>query len=127
MSNVNDNQKGGPAFIQRQGAGILFGLSLGFDHGQIPPLGTAYGGASFGGLPSNTLLVDSQRRFLAGLITSLLCLTDKMPLLVEINPAIAGATIAMAEGDAALEDIGIVPVIRTRRFWSRDIQEFAQL
>ena len=102
VADIEDDQEGRPALFRRQGAGVGFGPCPGAQHGVVETLG-----------------------FLAE--PELLGFDDGAAAPVAVDEAVAGAAVAVAEDDAALEDVGVVAGVLTRRVGRRFAEQFGQL
>ncbi len=90
VADVDDDQERRPAFFGRQGAGVAFGLAAGALQGVVESLA------------GNSKL-------------DLLGFEDEVAAPVAVDAPGRAAAVAVAEGDAALEDVGVVACILARR------------
>ena len=90
MADVDNDQEGRPAFLGRQGACVALGLTTGALQGVVEALG---GSAEF----------------------DLLGLQHEVAALEAVDATRRFAAVAVAEGDAALEDVGVVARVLARR------------
>jgi hypothetical protein len=122
-NDVDDDQEGRPALVVRQRLGVGLGLAAGADHGVVPGGGAADGGAFLrfpgGGGEEGELLG-------ALLVAALLGFEREAAALVEIDAAGAAGAVGVAEGDGALEDVGVAGVVGLARVRTRDVQEIAE-
>ena len=83
VADVEDDEKGRPAFVGRQVAGVVFSLAMGAQQGVVELAGFRPG-ADFLGF------------------------ADEAAAFVAVDETVAGAAVAMMKDDAALEDVGVV-------------------
>ena len=102
MAHVDDDEEGRPALGGRQRAGITLGLRAGAHQRVVEALGGR------GGL-------------------DLLRFEHEGAAAIAIDEAGAGAAVAMSEGDAALEDIGVVARVLARRLGLGHTEQAAEV
>ena len=83
VAHVDHHQERRPALVGRQRAGVLLGLAARAQHRVVEALGVRRG-------------------------LQPLRLADEAGALVAVDEAVALAAVAVAEGDAAFEDVGVV-------------------
>ncbi len=131
VAHVDHHHEGRPPLGGRQGAGVGFGLPAGAEHGAVPRPGAAHGGALLAGarLLAGRPKEGEQPPGLLGLLSlgALLGLQDEGAAAVQVDEAGAGGAVAVAEGDAALEDVGVVGVVRDGGIGVRHPKQVAQL
>ena len=138
VADIDDDEKRRPALGDRQGAGILFGLPLGLEHRHIPALGAAHCRAAPTREPVAGLFAQKnpprppfvkggcERSERGDFVAPLLGLQNETAMLVKIDAADAGHAGAVAKGDRALEDVGVIAVIRAGGVGARDAQKIAE-
>ena len=105
MANVDHDQEGGPALIDRESFGVNFGLPAGFHHSVIPALGPADTVAFL-----KPLGFRRQHEFAVSVLgfAPLFRLQDEAAPLVEVDPAVAGGAVRVLEFDVPLENVGVL-------------------
>ena len=89
-------------FLGGQGAGVLVGLIVGAQHGLVPARAVERA-------------------------AGLLGLADEAAAAVEVDEAVVGAAVGLADDDAALEHVGVVAGVVPRRVGARQTEDLAQL
>ena len=102
VADIDDNEKRRPAFRRRQRAGVTLGLAAGALHGVVEAPG---GGAGL----------------------DLLGFEHEVAALVAVDAAGGFAAVAVAEGDAALEDVGVVARVFACRVGRLDAEQAAEV
>ncbi|MBK1631588.1 hypothetical protein CKO31_12705 [Thiohalocapsa halophila] len=101
-ADVGHQQEGRAALLRRQGAGVAAALGVGLEHGRVPG----------GGLHAQARLLGLQHEAAAT---------------VAVDAPDALATVGLVEGDAALEDIGVLRLVRLRRVRRRQAEQSREL
>ncbi len=123
VADIHDQQERRAAFGGWQGAGVLFGLAAGAQHGVIPGDRTAVPhpfACRLGGLQPTVYSRNPWR------ISALLGFQYETLAPIEVDAAGAGGAVAVLEGHGAFEDIGIGGIIRRGGVRPRHTQHVAQ-
>ena len=102
-ADIDDDQEGRPAMLDRQGAGILLGLFARAAHQDVP-LARAGRGACLVGQQARKHRPLGRKRFRAQSLAALLGLQHEAAALVEVDPA-APVLLLAGQDDRTLEDI----------------------
>ena len=100
VADIDHHQEGRPALVGRQGAGVVLGLGAGAQQGVVETACAA-----------DLELLRFQHEGAAA---------------VAVDAAFGAAAVAVAEDDAALEDVGVVAGVVLRRFGRLDAEQTAQ-
>lgn len=130
VADVDHHQKGRPAFGSGERAGVTIGLAASADHGVVPATGAAHGGAA----PFRFLLLvgrrlqDKRFGFCGRLrVAPLLGFEHERTTTIQVDAADRRVAVLFLEVDVALEDVGVVGVVRPAGLRLRHFQQRAQL
>jgi hypothetical protein len=126
VANIDDDKQRRTAFAGGQRAGVLLGLAAGLEHGFIPRRAAALSVAFLRGF---RLCLRGVGKGLGGFafFHSLLRFEDVAAAFVEVDAPGARGAVRVMKGDAALENVGVVRVVRFGRVRPRDAEQVAQL
>jgi hypothetical protein len=99
-ADVADDDKGRPAFLGGEVAGVALGLALSLEHGLRPGGGAADRSAAL------VHRVEAEQDLRAR-VAALLGFQDEAAALVEVNPTVGGGAVRLVAGDAAL--VSVIP------------------
>src|SRR3546814_7566280 len=114
--------------LRRQGLGLVPGLTAGVQQQHVPATAGGATTADWFGRTEHARLLGACRHLLRpALLPALLRLQYEAAALVEVDAAVRGAAVRLAEGDGALEDIVVAVAVGGGGLGARDAEQVAQV